>query len=226
MLVRLAREFVARPPVRGRRYVVRGYPGKGDGRGLPKDAVLGDEDDEATQGGGFEERLGVRRGGGGAWEIGHLPTAGAYSLDSFRMFARDILRGKAEGYDGEGAETIPRAETMTTTVAGIRGGRVDVETPAFEPEWKRVIPLDKELRAWLRWRWLKEGRVYDVRTGRTWEAGEDLVRRGREGGLRWGEIDEVAVGLAAAETAAAEDSGSCGAAGGEGTEGTKGDGEG
>jgi len=27
----------------------------------------------------------------------------------------------------------------------------------FEPEWMRVVPKDKELRAFLRWKWLKEG---------------------------------------------------------------------
>ena len=35
-----------------------------------------------------------------------------------------------------------------------------------EPEWKRVVPLDKELRAWLVWRWDKEGFRYDIETGR------------------------------------------------------------
>lgn len=35
-----------------------------------------------------------------------------------------------------------------------------------EPEWKRVVATDKELRAWLVWRWRKEGYLYDVATGK------------------------------------------------------------
>lgn len=35
-----------------------------------------------------------------------------------------------------------------------------------EPEWKRVVAGDKELRAWLIWRWGKEGFHYDIETGK------------------------------------------------------------
>lgn len=34
-----------------------------------------------------------------------------------------------------------------------------------EPGWKSVMPLDKELRADLIWRWAKEGQVWDPLRG-------------------------------------------------------------
>ena len=50
-----------------------------------------------------------------------------------------------------------------------------------EPEWRRVVPEDKDLRAWMIWRCEKEGWVYDVKTGRR--------RRKSEGGTE--EVVEV-----------------------------------
>ena len=77
------------------------------------------------------------------WEIAHLPGVGPYALDSYRIFHRDRLRGLAKNWLGEGA------------------------AQGFEPEWKRVIPADKELRAYLKWRWMKEGWEWDEKTGKT-----------------------------------------------------------
>lgn len=86
----------------------------------------------------------------GALEIGHIPGCGPYAFDSWRIFCRDVQRGLAQDYNGRCA------------------GRED-----FEPEWQRVVPLDKELRACLRWMWLKEGYVWDHETGKrrdaTWQ---------------------------------------------------------
>ena len=96
-----------------------------------------------------------------AWEISHLPGLGPYSHDSWRMFCRDELRGVAKSWNGEGAEN-------------------PVE---FEPEWKRVIPLDKELRAWLTWMWLKEGWVWNKETGGRTKAGQELMDLARGGGI-------------------------------------------
>ncbi|VUC35653.1 unnamed protein product [Clonostachys rosea] len=76
------------------------------------------------------------------WEIAHLPGIGPYALDSFRIFHRDMLRGLAKDWEGTGAP------------------------PGFEPEWKRVNPSDKELKAYIRWRWLKEGYIWDPSSGR------------------------------------------------------------
>lgn len=86
----------------------------------------------------------------GALEIGHIPGCGPYAYDSWRIFCRDVLRGLAQDHNGR---------------------RAGVED--FEPEWQRVVPLDKELRACLRWMWLKEGYVWDHETGKrrdaTWQ---------------------------------------------------------
>ncbi|RGP68690.1 hypothetical protein FSPOR_5160 [Fusarium sporotrichioides] len=75
------------------------------------------------------------------WEVAHLPSLGPYAIDSYRIFHRDMLRGLAKDWDGTEAK------------------------PGFEPEWKRVVPLDKELRAFLRWKWLTEGWIWNPETG-------------------------------------------------------------
>lgn len=98
----------------------------------------------------------------GALEIGHIPGCGPYAWDSWRIFCRDVVRGVAEDYNGKGA----------------------VEGAEFEPEWKRVLPLDKELRACLRWMWLREGWVWDpVGGGRREATAEEMedAKRGRMG---------------------------------------------
>ncbi|KAG9257805.1 uncharacterized protein F5Z01DRAFT_301822 [Emericellopsis atlantica] len=102
-----------------------------------------------------------------AWEIGHM-TQGKYALDSWRIFCRDVLLGRAQGWNGEGA------------------------APEFQPEWMRVRPDDKELRACLRWMWMREGFEWDPVTGdRTVLRGELLravnerrVEYDDSGGLR------------------------------------------
>jgi hypothetical protein len=86
----------------------------------------------------------------GAWEIGHL-TKGPYAIDSWRIFCRDELRGLAKGWNGDGAEE------------------------GFQPEWMRVLPNDKELRAFLRWCWLREGWVWDAETGEREVARKELI---------------------------------------------------
>jgi methyl-CpG-binding domain protein 4 len=65
------------------------------------------------------------------WEVAHLPGAGAYALDSWRLFCRDEMRREA----GENVEE-------------------------GDDEWRRVVPMDKELRAYVRWMWSKEGVVW------------------------------------------------------------------
>jgi len=104
----------------------------------------------------------------GALEIGHLPGIGAYAFDSWRIFCRDELRDVASGWNGENA-----------------GGE------DFEPEWKRVIPNDKELRAYLRWMWLKEGFRWDPVTGEKEVASEDLLKRAEVGELDWDFVDKI-----------------------------------
>lgn len=52
-----------------------------------------------------------------------------------------------------------------------------------EPEWKRVIPCDKELRAYIAWMWLKEGWVWDQHSGERKRADEDTMQTARRGGI-------------------------------------------
>ncbi|KAK3677586.1 hypothetical protein LTR78_002436 [Recurvomyces mirabilis] len=93
----------------------------------------------------------------GALEIGYLPGLGPYAWDSWRIFCRDALRGVAEDYNGKGA------------------------ADGFHPEWQRVVPLDKELRATLRWMWLREGYIWDHFTGERRKATEEEMERAVKG---------------------------------------------
>jgi methyl-CpG-binding domain protein 4 len=94
-----------------------------------------------------------------AWEIAYLPGLGPYSHDSWRIFCRDKLRGLSESWSGEGGQE------------------------GLEPEWKRVLPTDKELRAYLTWMWLKEGWLWNKETGERKKADEELLERARGGGI-------------------------------------------
>ncbi|KAF2126976.1 hypothetical protein P153DRAFT_368997 [Dothidotthia symphoricarpi CBS 119687] len=75
----------------------------------------------------------------GGCEISHLHGVGQYAEDSFRIFGRDRLRA------------------------------ADKSRYKFEPEWKRVIPQDKDLRRYIRWKWEVEGYEYDYESGRHWK---------------------------------------------------------
>jgi methyl-CpG-binding domain protein 4 len=109
----------------------------------------------------------------GAWEIAHLKSMGVYAWDSWRIFCRDELRGVASGYNGEDDLPITDGDS-------------------FEPEWKRVQPGDKELRAFLRWMWLREGILWNPETGEKMPANDELMRRAERGEVgEWG--DEIAL---------------------------------
>lgn len=71
------------------------------------------------------------------WEVAHLPGMGAYALDSYRIFGRDKLRRLEDEVVARGVE-----------------------------EWRRVLPLDKDLRRYLVWRWREEGWDWDMFTGK------------------------------------------------------------
>lgn len=130
------------PPVKNKRYRKLHYPRKLDGRDVGLCECVDDEDHRV------------------AWEIAHLPGVGAYSLDSWRIFCRDKLRGLATDWKGTGANT-----------------------DGFVPEWKSVLPQDKELRAYLTWMWLKEGWIWDRHTGDLTPASEKLLRAAQKGGV-------------------------------------------
>lgn len=95
-----------------------------------------------------------------AWEIAHLPGIGAYAIDSWRIFCRDELRGLATDWKGTGATA-----------------------PDFTPEWKSVLPTDKELRAYLTWMWLKEGWEWNRETGERRRASDKVMRAAERGGV-------------------------------------------
>ena len=95
-----------------------------------------------------------------SWEIGHM-TQGKYAIDSWRIFCRDVLLGRAEDYNGKG------------------------RAPEFQPEWMRVLPADKELRAFLRWMWMREGWEWDPATGDKTVLRAELQRAVEEGRVEW-----------------------------------------
>ncbi|KAI7507390.1 hypothetical protein KC347_g6907 [Hortaea werneckii] len=167
---------------------VRGRGGKGKGKGKKgkkkkiEEEMDGDgevegegegEEQKDVAGGGSDEAVSGLEGDTteckGSLEIGHIPGCGRYAYDSWRIFCRDVLRGVAEDYNGKGAvphpppppppphETLPPTETS----ASKEEEEEEEATLPFEPEWKRVLPQDKELIATLRWMWLREGWIWD-----------------------------------------------------------------
>ena len=100
-----------------------------------------------------------------AWEVGHLPGTGAYAIDSWRIFCRDDLR-----------------EVRMPSAAPPAEMKEDVREEMTR-EWAKVLPADKELRAYLRWRWLRLGWEWDPLTGERKRATEDVMRTAREGGV-------------------------------------------
>ncbi|KAL2178668.1 uncharacterized protein P884DRAFT_276565 [Thermothelomyces heterothallicus CBS 202.75] len=158
-----ARRWLERPPTRNVRYGVKNYPRPGDARHVRAGEEFGPEDDGADM---LDSRQPADaaadardRAVGCAWEIGHL-TQGPYALDSWRIFCRDVLLGRSCHWTGKGCP------------------------PEFQPEWMRVLPRDKELRACLRWMWMREGWEWDPLTGEREPLREDLrlaVNEGRVG---------------------------------------------
>lgn len=102
-----------------------------------------------------------------AFEVAHLPGVGAYAIDSWRIFCRDELRALATDWKGKSA--IATVDSNSDS--------------EFEPEWKRVQPQDKELRAYLTWMWLKEGLVWEPVTGEKTPASEKVMRKAEVGGV-------------------------------------------
>lgn len=98
----------------------------------------------------------------GFLEVGHLYGLGPYAWDSWRIFCRDVMRGVATDYNGK-----------------------DAADPDFEPEWKRVLPNDKELRACLQWMWLREGWDWNPLTGEKVPANAQLLQKAAEGMTIW-----------------------------------------
>lgn len=152
---RYARAFIENPPKAGVRHRVRNYDKRAVSP-LWRDASSGDSEDP--------ERSHPLSDGGNqdleTWEIGHM-TQGKYAIDSWRIFCRDELLGRAEDWNGKGRE------------------------PEFQPEWMRVKPADKELRACLRWMWMREGWEWDPATGERTVLREEMQRAVNEGRVEY-----------------------------------------
>lgn len=148
-----------------------------------------------------------------AWEVGHLPGVGRYALDSWRIFCRDRLRGvessmgeyvspfsearevdEQRGVDKKPEaipEQLPSTEPQPPTYTPSPTSPVSHSTPQQpqpspqEPsgEWTHVLPTDKELRAYLRWRWLRHGWEWDAVTGERRRASEEVMREAEGGGV-------------------------------------------
>lgn len=111
-----------------------------------------------------------------AWEVGHLPGIGSYAIDSWRIFCRDELRGLPTG--------LPEWHELERDPA--------VREVELSKEWTRVLPLDKELRAYLKWRWLRLGFEWDPVNGERKMANESVKTDAIGGGVicEGGESDD------------------------------------
>ncbi|KAI0913157.1 DNA glycosylase [Ustulina deusta] len=162
---RYARLWVAEPPRDGVRHVVRNYHGGCSAEDPRTGDEAGGEIVRAGGGGGGDETTTTTTT---AWEIGHM-TQGPYALDSWRIFCRDVLRGEAEDWMGGGREG------------------------EFQPEWMRVLPRDKELRACLRWMWMREGWQWDPATGEKVVLPEALRRAVQEGRVGYDDTGDLRI---------------------------------
>ncbi|MCJ1420083.1 hypothetical protein MMC32_006440 [Xylographa parallela] len=144
-MIKLAQTWVSKPPKTGQRYRMLHYPGKEDGKDVPKGDAVDDKDPRS------------------AWEIAHLPGTGAYAMDSWRIFCRDELRGLPTGLQED-----------------LNAKSIALE---MQQEWTRVLPLDKELRAYLRWRWLRLGWTWDHVTGKREKLDKEACKEVENGGV-------------------------------------------
>lgn len=154
IIKKYARLFLEAPPKAGVRYRVKNYDRR-DMSPPPRDLGSDSEGSVADEGLLGNERLDPE-----TWEIGHM-TKGKYAIDSWRIFCRDKLLGRAEDWNGKGRE------------------------PEFQPEWMRARPQDKELRACLRWMWMREGWEWDPVTGELTVLREELQRAVNEGRVEY-----------------------------------------
>ncbi|SNX86766.1 uncharacterized protein MEPE_05475 [Melanopsichium pennsylvanicum] len=98
--------------------------------------------------------------------ISIYPGVGRYAIDSWRIF----VAGGGASVGLGGAKPVSPFDTCADNEEkpDMLIGTVSTMTPndaKIEPEWKSVMPLDKELRAYLIWRWAKEGQVWDPLDG-------------------------------------------------------------
>lgn len=154
--IALAKVWLEHPPTRGKRWRRLHYPSSGDGKDIKtNDEPIADETEDARVG----------------WEVGHLPGIGAYGIDSWRIFCRDELRN------------LGTAGPPDLTACDDEEARTKVQEEEMTREWTRVLPMDKELRAYQRWRWLRLGWDWDPKTGERREAEAKVVKEAEGGGV-------------------------------------------
>ncbi|KAL8650306.1 MAG: hypothetical protein Q9210_003902, partial [Variospora velana] len=154
--IALAKAWLQHPPAKGKRWRRLHYPELGDGKDIKgNEEPIADDTEDARVG----------------WEVGHMPGIGAYGIDSWRIFCRDELRGL-------GTAELPDLPPDATEVM-----KAKVEEEEMNREWSRVLPLDKELRAYLRWRWLRLGWEWDPKTGERRRAEAGVIQEASGGGV-------------------------------------------
>ncbi|KAH7026526.1 uncharacterized protein B0I36DRAFT_330819 [Microdochium trichocladiopsis] len=134
-----------------------------------------------------------------AWEIGHL-TQGRYAIDSWRIFCRDVFLGRASNDDPNGGDTgddkddegsIPKKTKKKKPVKRRRA--VNKTQSNFQPEWMRVLPEDKELRAYLRWMWMREGWEWDPHTGERTVLSAEMADAVQDGRVVWDNTGKLVI---------------------------------
>ncbi|KAI7346632.1 hypothetical protein D0862_12127 [Hortaea werneckii] len=187
--------------------------GDGEGDGGRRDGV--EKQDPDVSGSAVAGLQGDTPECRGSLEIGHIPGCGRYAYDSWRIFCRDVLRGVAEDYNGKGAIPPPTPTPSSASTLPTSAGEAEAPTSTptshhpppppshnaptnqpteapipFEPEWKRVLPQDKELIATLRWMWLREGWIWDPSNGAKRFATPEEMERARKGEMEVQDVKE------------------------------------
>lgn len=193
-----ARLWEENPPQRGVRYGVKNYPKQGDGKDVRAGRRLEGEDVSEA-----------------AWEIGHM-TQGRYAIDSWRIFCRDVFMGRASNNDqgggdseddqgvadGIGNKSERRMKKKTTRRTS---KRVKKAEQRFQPEWMRVLPEDKELRAYLRWMWMREGWEWDPHTSERTVLSREMHDAVQDGRVVWDNSGKLVIVPLAVDGEKAED---------------------
>jgi len=92
--------------------------------------------------------------------ISHLPGAGPYALDSFRIFSPMYPGGGAPTGEADALNRLP------LVLLGQISRRAESQVPELrDSEWKKVTPSDKELRKYLIWRWSTQGYIWSPQSG-------------------------------------------------------------
>ncbi|KAF5017110.1 hypothetical protein F66182_11008, partial [Fusarium sp. NRRL 66182] len=92
----------------------------------------------------------------------------------------EVVRDEADqGGDGQ------RDTRVAWEIAHLPGvvSSTAADEVGYEPEWKRVLPQDKELRAYLSWKWLQEGSVWNCENGSRKKADKEMMKRAEKGGV-------------------------------------------